>query len=111
MTSEHFEDNPFFVLGLPTTATLSDVERTGQKLLAQLRIGARGAQEYASPFGARTRDESKVRSALATLRDPVKRALCGFWAQGAMTREAIPAPPSWTSALETIHWRAECTSA
>jgi hypothetical protein len=109
VTTEHFEDNPFFVLELPISATLIDIDRTGRKLIAQLTIGALSAQRYASPFGTRTRDESKVRSAMATLGDPAERALCRFWAQGAVMREASPAPPAWSSAFEAIHWRAECT--
>ncbi|HEX6765440.1 MAG TPA: hypothetical protein VF103_08185, partial [Polyangiaceae bacterium] len=72
MKREDLEDNPFLVLAVPPGALRLEVERAGQKLLAQLAVGASAALTYETPFGPKPRDETKVRLALATLRDPEK---------------------------------------
>ena len=113
MTPADLEHNPFFVLGVPISATRLEVERAGQKLLGLLAIGAESAKRYETPFGTFERDESKVRSALSTLRDPEQRVLHELWCEGP-NREAEPslvhrashAPPAWRNALRSIGWGA-----
>lgn len=63
-------DNPFWVLGLPPTATAAEVLRTGQKLLGMLEIGISSAAFFDSPQGVQPRTPEQVRQAMADLRDP-----------------------------------------
>ena len=72
--------NPFWVLEVAQRASRTDIERAGQRLLALLEIGNKGAQHYATPFGSAARTADTVRQALAELRDPVKRAVHELWA-------------------------------
>jgi hypothetical protein len=65
--------NAYYVLELGPTATVSDIERQGQKLVALLSVGARQAGVYSCPFGELPRDETMVREAVARLRDPSLR--------------------------------------
>ncbi len=102
---QRFAENPFFVLGLPTSASLADVERTSQKLVAQLTIGAESAKTYASPFGLQQRDESKVRAAAAALRSPQQRLLCELWAEDAALKRTEPQREPLPVALDAIRWR------
>ena len=105
MTRDELEKNPFQVLGITPTASRMEVERAGQKLLAQLAIGAASAQAYATPFGPQPRDESLVRQALASLRDPQQRIVAEFWAEvpsGAAPAEPLP---RWHEAPASIGWR------
>jgi curved DNA-binding protein CbpA len=74
------EANPFFVLGLPPSATAEVIEREGRKLLMQLSAGVGSAKVYETPFGTCERTEDLVRSALATLRDPDARLSHELWA-------------------------------
>jgi hypothetical protein len=108
MTRGELERNPFWVLGVPPTATRLEVERAGQKLLAQLSIAATSAQTYATPFGPRPRDEALVRNALAVLRAPEERVLLELWADTAATPEASAGPAPWPDALASIAWKAPC---
>ena len=101
------ERNPFWVLGVDARASRLEIERAGQKLLAQLGIGAASAATYQTPFGPRPRDESKVRSALAALRDPQTRVLWELWVE--LKAGTSPPPPTWDEALASIGWRPECT--
>ena len=106
MSPADLEHNPFFVLALPITATRMEVERTGQKLLAQLAIGAKSAKTYETPFGRFERDENAVRAALAALRDPEQRVLHELWGEGPPP-DAAPGPaPPWRRSLRSIGWRA-----
>lgn len=72
--------NPFFVLGLPTTASRSDVEREGAKLLGMVELGLKAAALYPTPFGPRARTVEQVREAMAELRDPDRRLVHEIWA-------------------------------
>lgn len=72
--------NPFFVLGLPPTATPAEIERTGQRLLGLLAVGSTSVAECDTPLGPITRDADTVRSALAALRDPAQRLQHALWA-------------------------------
>jgi hypothetical protein len=104
---EELEQNPFWVLGLDAKATRLEVERAGQKLLAQLGIGAAAAWGYSTPWGPRPRDEAAVRTALAALRDPMTRALAELWIDvQAATR---PAPAAFEGALRSVGWRPPCS--
>lgn len=84
-------DNPFFVLGLATTASRIEVEREGQKLLGMLELGLAAAARYASPLGWHARTPDLVRAAVATLRDPRRRLSAEAWARHAVIA-AGPAP-------------------
>jgi hypothetical protein len=95
-----WQENPFYVLGLPPDASRSDIERTAQKLLAELAIGRDGARTYATPLGPIERTEERVRTAVAELRDPRKRLSYEIWAE----TPASEAPPDDESAMP---W-AEC---
>jgi hypothetical protein len=72
-------ENPFFVLGLPPTASAEETERQGQKLLAMLAAGLAEAGRYDTPLGERARSAEMVRAALAELRDPDRRLAHEFW--------------------------------
>jgi hypothetical protein len=89
MTGEDLENltreriaNPFFVLGLTPDAPAGEVERAGQRLLAELAAGLAGARRYPTPFGARERTAELVRAAIAELRDPARRLGHEWWARG-----------------------------
>jgi hypothetical protein len=104
MTLDELENNPFLVLGVTPAASRLEVERAGQKLLAQLVIGAASSLTYASPSGPRPRDEALVRQALAALRDPQQRIWLEFWADGANDAPAPEALPAWREAHASIGW-------
>ena len=72
--------NPFFVLGLPPTASRAEVERAGQKLIAQLELGVTSAATYTTPLGPVPRTAEGVRTAVTQLRDPAGRLLHELWA-------------------------------
>jgi hypothetical protein len=97
------------VLELPTSATRMEVERAGQKLLAQLAIGVTSVKRYKTPFGEAERDESHVRSALSALRDPEQRVIYELWAIDSPSEPESAALPAWPRALESIGWRGPCT--
>lgn len=78
---ESFLENPFFVLGVTPEATRIEVERAGQRLLAELAISREAALSYDSPVGRAPRTPELVRQALAELRDPARRLLHEVWAQ------------------------------
>ena len=109
MNRAKLAENPFFVLEVPTSATRMEVERAGQKLLAQLAIGVTSVKRYKTPFGEAERDESKVRSALSALRDPEQRAIFELWAVEAPGAPESHPLPAWPRALESIGWRGPCT--
>jgi hypothetical protein len=104
MTREELEQNAFLVLGLAPSATRLELERAGQKLLAQLAIGAASAGTYQTPFGARPRDEALVRRALAAVRDPATRVKLELWAETAPLSPS-PAPEPWAEAARSVGWR------
>ena len=106
MTRDELQHNPFLVLAVTPTASRMEVERAGQKLLAQLAIGAASALTYATPFGPQSRDEALVRQALATLRDPQQRVVLEFWAESAVVTPPPEALPGWDEAPASIGWGA-----
>lgn len=87
-------ENPFFVLGVPTTASRQEVERAAQKLLAQLSMGVKSAATLATPQGPRPRTEDDVRAAAAALRDPEARLIHELLAEPLppLPAEGGPAP-------------------
>ncbi len=101
-------DNPFWVLGLPPETSRAEVERAGQKLLAQLELGLAAAAVWQSPSGPRPRDSQAVRSALAELRDPSRRLLWELRAGVRIEPEEEPArAPSfapWPGAWRALGW-------
>jgi hypothetical protein len=107
MKREALADNPFLVLEIAASATRTEVERAGQKLLGQLAIGVSSAKSYRTPFGLRGRDESKVRMALSVLRDPEQRVFYELWLSDAPAEPlALPGLPE---AFRSIGWRGPCT--
>ncbi len=66
-------ENPFYVLGLPSTCTRQEVEREGQKWLSMLALSLKEAAFYVTPLGEQQRTPELVRQAMADLRDPQKR--------------------------------------
>jgi hypothetical protein len=101
-------ENPFYVLGLPTTCSRADLEREGQKLLSMLALGLKEAGTYQTPAGPRERTSELVREAMAELRDPKRRVvhelLAGLPATAAVPVEApgassaAEAPETWSEA-------------
>ncbi len=103
-------DNPFLVLGVPLSATRLELERAGQKLLAQLTIGATSAMRYDTPLGSRERTADKVRAALAALRDPEQRVLSELTFIGPEDAPPTDASFAWPLAWRSIGWRGPCPS-
>ena len=75
-------ENPFLVLAVAPAADIADIERQGQRLLAELAAGLDGARRYATRFGARARTPELVRAGIAELRDPARRLVHEWWARG-----------------------------
>lgn len=108
-------DNPFYVLALRPDCTRTDMERAGQKWLAMLDVGLKGAQSYATPLGGRERTADKVRLAMAELRDPERRLVHEIWAaldpdpERLLGREApasaAEGPIGWEEAPVALGWR------
>ena len=104
-----WRNNPFFVLELKADASRADVERAGQRLLGLLAIGAQGADEYQTPFGAGRRDADTVRQALGRLRDPLQRARFELWANVAPLAFAAPEASEsltgpWEAGATALGW-------
>jgi hypothetical protein len=78
--SAHLAENPFFVLELPPTATRAEIERTGQRLLAELSLERESSRAYRTPVGRMERTPDAVRTAVAELRDPARRLEHEVWA-------------------------------
>jgi curved DNA-binding protein CbpA len=98
-------ENPFYVLGLPATATRAEIERQGQKLLGMLDLNLRPATVYTSPLGEHERTPDLVRQALSELRDPDRRLAHEVWA----SLPARPLPPSKrevSASTDPIPWDA-----
>ncbi|MFT3710576.1 MAG: hypothetical protein QM817_23370 [Archangium sp.] len=70
---ERIASNPFYVLGVAVTATRTEIEREGNKLLSMLQLGLKEAKVYRSPLGEQPRTDELVREAMAELRDPKRR--------------------------------------
>ena len=97
--------NPFFVLAVAPDAAVAEIERQGQRLLAELAAGLEGARRYPTPFGARERTPELVRVAIAELRDPVRRLAHEWWARGlaAPAQSAGVRPPEKTTVADRAH--------
>jgi hypothetical protein len=93
-SADRLRDNPFFVLGLPSDAPRAEIERTAQRLLAELALGRQVASMYATPLGPQPRTADRVRAAAAELRDPAKRLVHEVWAQ-LPAGAALPPPADW----------------
>jgi hypothetical protein len=93
-----------------------EIERTGQKLLGMLSVGAKSATTYHTPWGPQPRDESLVRQALAQLKDPAVRLRAELWALEAEAGELAPAHEQGPDAgllgrlaFRAVGWRRPCT--
>lgn len=76
--------NPFFVLAVAPSAPAAEIERQGQRLLAELAAQLADARRYRTPFGDHERTPELVRSSVAELRDPARRLRHEWWARGMM---------------------------
>lgn len=70
---ERIAENPFYVLGVRTDASRTDLEREGNKLLSMLQLELKESKVYRSPVGEHPRTAELVRAAMAELRDPKRR--------------------------------------
>jgi len=100
---ERLARNPFFVLGLAPDAARAEVERTSQKLLGLLGIGAAAARRCETPVGERPRSEDDVRAAAAELRDPARRVAHELWATPVEDAALDPGEvAAWDGALAAV---------
>ena len=97
--ADRFRNNPFFVLALPVTASSSEVERTAQRLLAELAIGREAARSYATPLGPALRDAGLVRTAVVELREPARRLAHECWAKVSLNDAPVSPGPTITPLL------------
>jgi hypothetical protein len=100
---ERIAENPFYVLGLATTATRTELEREGSKLLSMLQLGLKDAKRYRSPVGEHERTEEAVRAAMAELRDPKRRLVHELLAALPLTVTVPEASPASQTAPE-LKW-------
>jgi len=98
------DPNPFFVLGLPTTATSMEIEREGRKILGLLEIGIASARTVDSPQGPLDRTPDLVRGAIAALQDPDRRLVHEFEAVAAGPDPQV-LPPTWSDAFSRLGFR------
>ena len=105
-------DNPFYVLELAADCSRAEVERSGQKLLAMLELELSGSRTYPTPFGPGSRDDTKVREAMAELRDPTRRLFHELWVLSQPWGDLAAAPVDdsidargFGRAHDTLGWR------
>ena len=97
---ERIAENPFYVLGVATTATRTDLEREGNKLLSMLQLDLKESKTYRSPVGEHPRTAEAVRAAMAELRDPKRRLVHELLASLPVT-VAVPKP---ATAADEVKW-------
>lgn len=97
---QRLAENPFFVLGVPPETPPAEVERAGQRWLAELELGRVVARSYATPFGRMDRTPELVRAAVAELREPGRRLVHEIWARVPVRDCALDEGPrlSWAAA-------------
>jgi len=88
-------ENPFYILELPPTATRAEIERAGQRLIAELTLERESAKRYQTPLGPMERTADAVRGAVAELRDPARRLVHELWA-------AVPVSNAGSNADEDV---------
>lgn len=98
---ERIAENPFYVLGVATTATRTDLEREGNKLLSMLQLDLKESKTYRSPVGEHPRTAEAVRAAMAELRDPKRRLVHELLAALPVT-VSVPAAPA--AAKDEVKW-------
>lgn len=98
---ERIAENPFYVLGVPTTASRTDLEREGNKLLSMLQLGLKESKTYKSPVGEHERTAEAVRAAMAELRDP-KRRLVHELLASLPVAVSVPKPEA---AADELKWK------
>jgi hypothetical protein len=97
--------NPFYVLDVSVNATRTEVERAGQRWLAQLGVGAQAAQFYRTPLGEFERTPDLVRQSLAELRDPGTRLTYEIWRSEFDAAAVTPSMRTdYEEALRVIGW-------
>lgn len=98
--------NPFFVLGLASQATATEIEREGRKLIAQLEVGSKKASTYSTPWGPMARTVDVVREAMVSLRDPQTRFQHEVLLpkDSAVTAPRDVTPPASFDAFEVLGW-------
>jgi hypothetical protein len=97
--TSRIRQNPFFVLGLSPEAPRAQIERTAQRLQAELALGRTAAKTYATPFGLALRTEDMVRASVAELRDPVRRLGHELWARVPVRDDSVAESPALDWAL------------
>lgn len=98
---ERIAENPFYVLGVATTASRSELEREGAKLLSMLQLDLKESKTYRSPVGEHPRTAEAVRAAMAELRDPNRRLVHELLA---CLPVSVTLPESPTSAADEVKW-------
>jgi hypothetical protein len=89
---QRIAENPFYVLGVATTATRTELEREGNKLLSMLQLELKESKTYRSPVGEHPRTAEAVRAAMAELRDPKRRLVHELLASLPVTVSVPTAP-------------------
>ncbi len=97
---ERIAENPFYVLGVSPTASRTELEREGNKLLSMLQLGLKESKVYRSPVGEHLRTEEAVRAAMAELRDP-KRRLVHELLASLPTSVTVPKP---VESKDSVKW-------
>ena len=106
---DRLASNPFFVLGLAASASATEIEREGQKLIGMLELGLPAAATYPTPLGKRARTVDLVRSAMAELRDPQRRLRHELWLPEGELSGSAPDPLAasatpWRGARAAFGW-------
>lgn len=97
---QRIAENPFYVLGVSTTASRTDLEREGNKLLSMLQLDLKEAKTYRSPVGDHPRTAEAVRAAMAELRDPKRRLVHELLASLPVTVNV----PKVVTAADEVKW-------
>lgn len=94
-------ENPFYVLGVSVTATRTELEREGTKLLSMLELGLKEAKVYRSPLGEHERTAEAVRAAMAELREPRRRLVHELLAS---LPASVVVPKQEAVAEDSVRW-------
>ena len=98
---ERIAENPFYVLGVATTASRTELEREGNKLLSMLQLDLKEAKVYRSPIGEHARTAEAVRAAMAELRDPKRRLVHELLASLPIS---LKVPQGKGPSAQTVKW-------
>lgn len=98
---QRIAENPFYVLGVATTATRTELEREGNKLLSMLQLELKESKTYRSPVGEHPRTAEAVRAAMAELRDPKRRLVHELLASLPVT---VNVPVAQEASKDQVKW-------